>query len=221
MDDTLRSKVRVASAFRDATEESRAYAVYCRSRLVVECHGVVLYEDQYDALCAVVEPSNKTIEQLFDSKKVKIGSGEVLTLNLKGTELEELSDHIAQLTKLTHLHLFNNQLQTLPENIGQLTKLTRLDLDNNQLQTLPERIGQLTKLTHLYLAYNQLQTLPESIGQLIKLTHLYLGNNQLQNIPESIGQLTKLQTLNIWDNQLQDCESVLDALREKGVRVYV
>ena len=130
------------------------------------------------------------------------GRRRVTALDLDGLGLTTLPPHVAQLAKLTELHLANNRLASLPPEIGQCPNLVRLDLSHNRLTTLPPEIAQLEKLQSCDVSTNALACLPPEIGQLANLTRLDLSNNPLATLPPEIGGLTRLTRLYLAHNRL-------------------
>lgn len=76
-------------------------------------------------------------------------------LDLRGSELTELSENIKKLKNLYILSLDNNKLTELPDSFGGLDKLEEITLDNNNLQSLPDSIFQLHDLQTLSLKGNE------------------------------------------------------------------
>lgn len=76
-------------------------------------------------------------------------------LDLRGSELTELSPNINKLKNLYILSLDNNQLTDLPDSFDGLDKLEEITLDNNKLQSLPDSIFQLQNLVTLSLKGNE------------------------------------------------------------------
>ena len=80
---------------------------------------------------------------------------EIDILDLRGSELGDLSPDINKLKNLYILSLDNNQLTDLPDSFDGLDKLEEITLDNNKLQTLPDSIFQLPDLKTLSLKGNE------------------------------------------------------------------
>lgn len=81
-------------------------------------------------------------------------------LDLRGSELTELSENINRFKNLYILSLDNNKLTELPDSFLGLDKLEEITLDNNNLQTLPDSIFQLHNLQTLSLKGNVNLRLP-------------------------------------------------------------
>ncbi|EOX96398.1 Leucine-rich repeat receptor-like protein kinase family protein, putative [Theobroma cacao] len=155
-------------------------------------------------------------------------------LRLSSHELSGTTEHfmfnISNLSRLTHIDLFNNSLYGLlfpwpdnltslkyldfsynqiygpiPVEIGQLKNFVTLNLyDGNLLGPIPSTLGKLTNLETLDLSNNSLDgSIPSTLGRLTNLVTLDLSNNRLHgSIPSTLGKLTNLVTLNLSNNTL-------------------
>ncbi|MCC3593462.1 leucine-rich repeat domain-containing protein [Microcoleus sp. PH2017_28_MFU_U_A] len=133
-------------------------------------------------------------------------------LDLRGLELEELPDVIAQLSNLTLLDLSYNRITKIPDAISQLSNLTGLDLSFNQITEIPDAIAQLSNLTELDLGGNQITKIPDAISQLSNLTELELTSNQIAEIPDAISQLCNLTLIYLGDNQITKIPDAISQL---------
>ena len=79
---------------------------------------------------------------------------EIDILDLRRSELKELSPDINKLKNLYILSLDNNELETLPDSFNGLDELEEITLDNNKLKALPDSIFQLQNLKTLSLKGN-------------------------------------------------------------------
>ncbi len=128
---------------------------------------------------------------------------ELSNLGLTTQDLEQLIPELAQLPKLTQLHLDENALTTLPENINMLPNLEELNLVENQIDHLPDELSALENLQILEVGNNQLQTFPAVIFGLTKLKSLFLSHNQFETIPNEFSALSKLRLVDLEHNMLR------------------
>ena len=92
--------------------------------------------------------------------------GNIITLNLNGTNLDQLPREIGQLSDLEALFVFSNNLTVIPKEIGLLLSLKNLVLQENQITSLPKEIGQLSNLEDLQLKDNSITSIPQAICDL-------------------------------------------------------
>ncbi len=123
------------------------------------------------------------------------------TLDLSGSELDELPGAIANLPALRRLLLRQNHLKTIPEIVLGLTALEELDLSENRLDALPEALEGMTALRTLAAGENFMQTFPSAVFRLSKLRSLDLSTKKwgrhrelpLREIPDGIEALAELE----------------------------
>lgn len=103
---------------------------------------------------------------------------QLVTLDLRALNVDNLPDSIGNLTHLKTLRLRSLHVSTIPGTIGRLRALETLTLEVcRQLSELPESIGQLGQLRRLGVdCCRKLQTLPESIDRLSVLCTVDTGN---------------------------------------------
>ncbi|OAI77073.1 protein popC [Ralstonia solanacearum] len=155
--------------------------------------------------------------------------GQLASLSLSNTKLENLSSSIGQLPALKSLSLQDNpKLERLPKSLGQVEELTiiggrihalpsasgmsllqKLTVDNSPLPKLPVDFGTLGNLAHVSLSNTKLRDLPASIGNLFTLKTLSLQDNpKLGSLPASFGQLSGLQELTLKGNRIHELPSM-------------
>ena len=115
----------------------------------------------------------------------------LITLDLSGNVLENLSAGIGDFKHLENLNLEGNQLISLPAAIGKLTKLKSLRLSGNALRSLPSELAMLSELKVLFLSNNQFSGyVPDVIGSLTTLEVLALDNNEITTLGRRINEFT-------------------------------
>ena len=124
---------------------------------------------------------------------------------------------IPSLKNLISLDLRGNNLDTLIENIGDLKNLKILRLDNNFLSALPISIKKLADLETLSVSGNKLVFLPSGITELINIQTLIISENKIKYLPPTLGELKQLRTLYLHKNnfsQLPLTFYLLDNIKE-------
>ena len=133
----------------------------------------------------------KLSESFFGLRKLR-------KLNLCGNKISELPNLFSSFNELTHLNLSNIEFSILPESIFSLKNLLYLELSSNRnVSVLSPLIANLTQLEELYLKSNTLTELPNELASLKKLKKISLNNNNLTVFPEPILNLAELEELHI------------------------
>lgn len=134
-----------------------------------------------------------------DLKRIIKDYPDLVSLSLRGTDLEEVPQEIGKLKKLRLLDLSDNFIQSIPESIGQLKELRVLELNNTQIYKLPQSLTKIKALKILGLEHTSLNQLPKNIGNLTNLEQLTLGllQHKIEKLPRSIGQLVNLKILQL------------------------
>jgi Leucine-rich repeat (LRR) protein len=159
------------------------------------CENYSCDSQAVETILGYCENASLTVTEVTDS-----AAGRIVSLDLKGTNVSQLSDAISRLSNLETLNLSGTMLSTLPAAIGECGKLKSLDLSYNIIRVLPDEIGNLTELTSLNLFKNWLGMLPESMGNLKKLEYLDAGWNSLGNLPGGQRNWKNLRVLNLFYN---------------------
>ncbi|KAL5843535.1 hypothetical protein ACOSQ4_009493 [Xanthoceras sorbifolium] len=150
-------------------------------------------------------------------------AGNIETLYLNGTAIEEVPSSIGSLTKLTYLNIsccrrlkhisptiyklkslsklffvYCSNLQSLPEISEIMESLEELDLYGTTIKQLPVSIENLNGLLNLDLSHcENLEKLPSSTCNLISLRVLNVSYcPKLDKLPENLGNLKSLEYLN-------------------------
>ena len=122
-------------------------------------------------------------------------------LYLENFGIEELSESIRDMKKLTILSLSENKLSKLSLT---LPKLKSLILSNNQFSDAKNCIDLVCKkLRSIDLSFNQLENIPENILTYNRISKLKLHNNKLIRLPPQIVKLSKLTFLDISNNNIK------------------
>ena len=141
--------------------------------------------------------------------------------------LRKLPDCMANMSKLTALHLGGNALSQLPPGFGRNATINYLDLSHNLLTDLSAFSADVRASSNakvilagnfleevppflltdqpwniVDLGSNQLTALPDAVCTLFSVHELLLGNNRLEKLPDCIGELRQLTVLDIIDNAL-------------------
>ncbi|KAH9722704.1 Disease resistance-like protein DSC1 [Citrus sinensis] len=133
----------------------------------------------------------------------EISSGNIETMHLDGTALEELPSSIECLSKLSRLDLADcKSLKSLPSGLCKLKSLDVLNIDGcSNLQRLPEELGYLEALDSLHAVGTAIRELPPSIVRLKSVRAIYFGRNRGLSLPItfSVDGLQNLRDLNLND----------------------
>ncbi len=120
-------------------------------------------------------------------------------LNLSGTKLKEIPDHVFEMVHLTELDLSENNIKEVGDMIGVLTNLEVLKLNNNKITTISPEISKLQKLRVLTLANNQFKgDIPAYLVEFENLEELSLMMiaklyRDVLTMPTEIFKLKKLE----------------------------
>lgn len=142
---------------------------------------------------------------------------QVISLQLRNVDLEDVLTSIFKLEKLQALSLLNVKIRELPETIGKLTCLEFLNLSNrgthywenellNTLQNLPKSIGNLKKLKLLYLSDNKITEI-KGIDELSSLQELSFYGCKITEI-KNLDRLTNLTSLDLGGNQITEIKGL-------------
>ena len=137
------------------------------------------------------------------------------SLNLNDNQKISDISPLANLTKLTQLHLGYNQLSDISP-LANLTKLTQLGLWRNQVSDISP-LANLTKLTGLFLYHNQVSDI-SPLANLTKLTRLLLSQNQVSDI-SPLSNLTNLTQLDLNHNQVSDISPLANLTKLTDLRL--
>ncbi|KAH9778682.1 Disease resistance-like protein DSC1 [Citrus sinensis] len=133
----------------------------------------------------------------------EISPGNITTMHLDGTALEELPSSIECLSKLSHLGLADcKSLKSLPSGLCKLKSLDVLIIDGcSNLQRLPEELGNLEALDILHAIGTSITEVPPSIVRLKTVRGIYFGRNKGLSLPItfSVDGLQNLRDLNLND----------------------
>jgi Leucine-rich repeat (LRR) protein len=121
--------------------------------------------------------------------------------------------------KVVELDLGFSELENLPESIGRLQSLKKLILRNNKFKSLPACISEIKGLVWLDLWGNQLEELPDSLANLTSLIFLDIAGNKITRLSYDFANL-KIRRLHVGLSVIESSSSVIDALLEKGARVF-
>lgn len=134
-------------------------------------------------------------------------NGNIIKLNLKGNNIEDLEGIFKVSNTITHLQLSANQLK----NISLLSKfknLEYLDLSTNKIFDITP-LKNLNQLKFLYIDNNQINTIPKfSYPRLIEL---WIYSNNIIDI-NNLKYLKSIKSLNVSNNKIVDI-SVLTKLK--------
>ncbi|KAJ4723792.1 putative disease resistance protein (TIR-NBS-LRR class) [Melia azedarach] len=123
-------------------------------------------------------------------------TGNVMTLTLCRTAIEEVPSSIQRLTSLTKLNLGGcKRLTFLSTSICKLKSLYRLDLGYcSKFENFPEILEQMESLEYINLGSTKIKELPSSIELLTGLTKLEFDFcSELGNLPTNLGKLKSLK----------------------------
>ena len=136
-------------------------------------------------------------------------------LRLSNNRISDITEHIANLSRLEILGLDGNQLTCLPDSLTELLNLRILLLRSNRLTELPDLRG-LISLQLLHVSSNRLQSdalVEAQLSECGSLTHVYANSNPFLSIlPEGVETLPDLQHFNVAHNAIQHLS---DALLQK------
>ncbi|XP_014280647.1 podocan isoform X4 [Halyomorpha halys] len=145
-------------------------------------------------------------------------------LDLSYNLIEDLSENVSKLNKLSHLYVRNNQISSITnfsstslkfldasENkiekltIGNSPSLRQLTLSNNLIKTIqPKLYNVIPNLEILNLSSNFLTKLEDHSFNLTNLLQLDLNNNEISSLSQKcFSGLSRLQVLNISLNRIQ------------------
>ncbi|KAL5843536.1 hypothetical protein ACOSQ4_009494 [Xanthoceras sorbifolium] len=168
-------------------------------------------------------------------------AGDIKTLDLSGTAIEEVPSSIGSLTKLTDLDISNckglkhispnicklkslptlsllgcSNLESFPEISETMESLEELDLYGTTIKQLPVSIENLNGLLNIDLSYSEnLERLPSSICNLISLQELNVSYcPKLDKLPENLGNLKSLKYLNAGKTGVCQLSSSLTSLEK-------
>jgi Leucine-rich repeat (LRR) protein len=147
------------------------------------------------------------------------------TLNIRNTQINEMTDHFGNLEGLNVLYILNTPIHKMTDYLSNLTGLTVLSIENSKIDKMTDQLGSLTGLTSLNLINCGLSSLP-NLSKLIRLTTLNIASNpltsldglyrvagldlsncQFSNIPV-MAYPTALTYLNMQNNQLSYVDSL-------------
>ncbi|KAL5845764.1 hypothetical protein ACOSQ3_009288 [Xanthoceras sorbifolium] len=177
-------------------------------------------ENLLDSGLAFQHLNNLRYLSLYSCKKFRSFSeiaGNIETLYLSGSAIEEVSSSIGSLTKLTDLDFLNcKRLQHISSNICKLKSLPRLSFWGcSNLETFPEIPEIMESLEELDLFGTAIKQLPLSIENLNGLLTLDLSCcENLEMLPSSICNLRFLRDLNNCHMQLPSSLTSLLKLKE-------
>ncbi|KAH9722720.1 Disease resistance-like protein DSC1 [Citrus sinensis] len=146
----------------------------------------------------------------------EISPGNITTMHLDGTALEELPSSIECLSKLSHLGLADcKSLKSLPSGLCKLKSLDVLIIDGcSNLQRLPEELGNLEALDILHAIGTSITEVPPSIVRLKRVRGIYFGRNKGLSLPItfSVDGLQNLRDLNLNDCGIMELPESLGLL---------
>lgn len=128
---------------------------------------------------------------------------EVIKLNLKNNNLENLNGLLIVKETITHLNIAATRTDSI-EALSKFENLIFLDLSTNNIEDIGPITG-LKKLERLYLDNNKIIKIPEL--NLLKLRELWLYSNKIENI-DNLKNLPNLNYLNISNNKIRNIDAV-------------
>ena len=147
------------------------------------------------------------------STKHTNSSDEIISLNLVGLGLQEISDRVGStFTSLRSLKLDSNKISTIPNNICQLPELRDISAVKNAIVSLPFNIGLLVNLRTLCIPNNRLTTLPTTMKLLVHLSVLNVECNHIRSIP-MLGNLP-LKRINFNNNKITSLMNVFTTTKD-------
>ncbi len=172
-------------------------------------------------------PNRLTNFLVGDEVKVKIETGRIFSIDLKGLEwgnlkhfrLRNIEMHVLEQNTfhkmrhfLTHLTLVGLNLESIEKGtFDSLPRLTHLDLSANNLNQIEDELFfSLTKLENLNLSNNNLNFLSDdALVGLVNLTHLNLSANKLTMVKENrpFLDLLNLEMLDLHLNQITEVKN--------------
>nr|GMC87159.1 disease resistance protein RPM1-like [Ipomoea batatas] len=154
-----------------------------------------------------------SLSKMFTAKYIPLK-----VLDLRGAELEEISEEVFNLFQLKYLSLRRTKLRSVSKSIGRLQNLETLDLKHTYVVELPAELLKLCKLRHL-LVYRyqdrwsnpwiitQSFNAPFKIGGLVclqKLCWIQANDTLGIKIVSEIGKLTQLRRLGVQKLRQED-----------------
>ncbi|KAL5778667.1 hypothetical protein ACOSQ2_009404 [Xanthoceras sorbifolium] len=132
-------------------------------------------------------------------------AGNIETIDLSDTVIEEIPSSLGSLTKLADLYLKGTAIVEIPSSIGSPTNLTNLFFSNcKRLKHISPNICKLKSLLTLsFKGCSNLETFPEISEIMESLTQLDLSGTAIKELPPSIENLKWLWTL-----ELSNCENL-------------
>jgi hypothetical protein len=125
-----------------------------------------------------------------------------------GQEIEELPEHLGDLTNMQYFNAAQNKLKQLPASFCQLRLLQEINLAGNYFTAMPVCIADMQFLQHLDFSANPDINWNEAISLLSQcpnLKELDLSMNDIEKFPEEF-EFPKLTLLILSDNNFSESE---------------
>ncbi|XP_039066452.1 disease resistance protein RPV1-like [Hibiscus syriacus] len=119
----------------------------------------------------------------------------IKTLNLSGTQIEEVPSSIKCFNRLSSLHVCRTRIHNLPESVVKMDSLEIICLSHCPNIIHFPSVSENTK--KLILAFTQIEEVPASIGCLSKLALLDMSGTKIGNLPSTIGSMASLKAIHI------------------------
>lgn len=117
------------------------------------------------------------------------------TLDLSGTQIEEVPSSIQCLNQLASLHMSCTRLHNLPDSVVKMDSLKIICLSHCPNIVHFPNVSE--NVEDLNLAYTQIEEVPLSIGCLSKLSLLDMSGTRIGNLPRTIVNLDSLKAIHL------------------------
>lgn len=158
---------------------------YGRCRIFCVSYGEYLINDKtiknifnpmQDTIYLVYQNDDDVIQDILDhnpgSKRINFGINRgvtyynvhnIISLNLKGTNLKILPESISKLIQLQNLRISSNPIDNLTNEICKCKQLNTLDISYTSISKLPNDITKLTNLRKLNIIDLQIEFIPSQL----------------------------------------------------------
>ncbi len=147
--------------------------------------------------------NNKEIRSLAGIKELR----KLKSLNISGTNLEEIPEEISYCVNLEEIIGNNSNLKSIPASIGKLSMLKEINLSYNNITEIPVSISDCSNLEEISLGSNYIEKIPKGFGDLKKLWFCNLSYNRLSIFSSEFSMLDNIQNLWLHENDISKIDT--------------